>query len=48
MEVAWGWLEGGLKVALRSHEGGFEVPSRWLATRFEVAPMSHWGGFRGA
>ena len=32
-------------VALRSHEGGFEVPTAWLATRFGVALMSHEGGF---
>ena len=34
-----------MKVAWRSHEGGFEVPTAWLATRFGVALMSHEGGF---
>ena len=30
-----------MRVASRSHEGGFGVATAWLATRIEVALMSH-------
>ena len=36
-----------MRVASRSHEGGFGVATAWLATGFEVALMSHEVASRG-